>query len=374
MLPYGRQSLEEADIKAVLDVLRSDWLTTGPAVDLFESAIATATGGHPVVSCSSGTAALHTAYAAIGLGPGTEVVTTPMTFASTATTATMLGARVVFADVVAETGLIDPEAVAAATGSRTRAITAVDYAGEICDYEALRTASASVGAVLVADAAHSLGGRVGERPVGDLADITCLSFFPTKNITTAEGGAVVCRDEDVAIRARRFHNLGLVREPSDFRIRDEGPWHQEIHDLGLNYRLSDVGCALGLAQLRRLEAFKARRREIVHRYDRALEGLESVRPLARRPDSDPMWHLYVIRVLDGRRSTVYTRMREAGVGVQVNYIPVYWHPVYSDLGYRRGMCPAAETFYSEQLSIPLHVEMSDSDVDRVVDALREALR
>ncbi len=369
MLPYGRQSISPEDVESVAAVLRGDWLTTGPTVTAFEDEISRVTGGHGVVSCTSGTAALHTAYAALGVGAGDEVVTTPMTFVATASGASLLGATVVFADVEEDTGLLDPARVDEVVTDRTRVIAAVDYAGHPCDYDRLQPIADRVGAATLDDAAHSIGGTYRGRPVGDLADVTTLSFFPTKNLTTAEGGAVVARDPLVAQRAREFHNIGLVRDPQRFRIEDEGPWHQEVHEFGLNYRLTDVACALGLSQLRRLAAFKERRAAITARYNEALAGVEGLRVPVQSPDVDPAWHLYPVRVLDGRRRDVFTKMRELGIGVQVNYVPVYWHPVYADLGYRRGMCPNAEAFYAEELSLPLFPDLTDQDVDRVIESL-----
>ena len=369
MLPYGRQSISTGDVEAVTAVLRGDWLTTGPTVTAFEEEISRVCGGHPSVTCTSGTAALHTAYAALGLGPGDEVVTTPMTFVATASGASLLGATVVFADVDEATALLDPASVEAAVTDRTRAIAAVDYAGHPCDFDRLQPLADRVGAKTLDDAAHSIGGTYKGRPVGDLADITTLSFFPTKNLTTAEGGAVVAKDLGIAQRAREFHNIGLVRDPDRFQIQDEGPWHQEVHAFGLNYRLTDVGCALGLSQLARLGAFKARRAAITARYNAALAGVDGLRVPVQDDDVDPAWHLYPLRVLDGRRREVFTKMRERGIGVQVNYMPVYWHPVYADLGYKRGMCPNAEAFYAEELSLPLFPDLSDEDVDRVIDTL-----
>jgi dTDP-4-amino-4,6-dideoxygalactose transaminase len=374
VLPYGRQSVSEEDVEAVVAVLRGDWLTTGPAVDAFEAALSEVVGGHPVVTCTSGTAALHTAYGSLGLAPGDEVVTTPMTFVATASTASMHGATLVFADIDPATALIDPAAVQAAVTPRTKVVAAVDYAGQPCDYDALTPLAREVGAVVLADAAHSIGGLRGGRPVGDLADVTALSFFPTKNLTTGEGGAVVHRDPALAQQAREFHNIGLVRDPARFREPAPGGWHQEVHALGLNYRLTDVACALGLSQLRRLAAFKERRKQLVARYRAALADVAGLRLVEPVPDADPLWHLFPVRVLDGRRREVYERMREAGIGVQVNYVPVYWHPVYEDLGYRRGLCPNAEQFYAEQLSLPLFVDLRDDDVDRVVETLAGILR
>lgn len=369
MLPYGRQSVSEADIEAVTAVLRGDWLTTGPAVTAFEDAISELAGGHRAVSCTSGTAALHMAYAALGVGPGDEVVTTPMTFVATASSAAILGAKVVFADVDADTALLDPAAVDAVVTERTKVIAAVDYAGQAAEYAALQPIADRVGAKTLADAAHSVGGTADGRPVGDLADITTLSFFPTKNLTTGEGGAVVCKDPAIGQRAHEFHFIGLVRDPDRFEITDEGPWHQEVHEYGVNYRLTDLGAALGLSQLRRLAEFKRRRTEITARYNAAFAGVDGLRTPVQRSGVDPMWHLYPIRVLGGRRREVFERMRAAGIGVQVNYIPVYWHPVFARQGYRRGLCPNAEQFYAQELSLPLYPDLTDGDVDRVIDTL-----
>lgn len=374
MLPYGRQSIDEADIEAVAAILRGDWLTTGPTVTAFEDEIGRLAGGHRAVSCTSGTAALHMAYSAAGVGPGDEVITTPMTFVATASGASILGAKVVFADVEEDTALLDPAAVAPLVGERTRVIAAVDYAGHPASYAELQALADPVGALTLADAAHSIGGSAGGRPVGDLADVTTFSFFPTKNMTTAEGGAVVAKDDAIAQQAHEFHVIGMVRDPDRFASPGEGAWWYEVHELGLNYRLTDVACALGLSQLRRLDAFKRRRGEIVARYNAALADVDGVRLPVQRDGVDPVWHFYAARILEGRRREVFEKMRASGIGVQVNYIPVYWHPVYADLGYRRGMCPNAEAFYAEQLSLPLFPDLTDDQADQVVDALKDALR
>lgn len=374
VLPYGRQSISEDDIAAVVDVLRGEWLTTGPSVAEFERRIGLLTGGHRAVTVTSGTAALHTAYAAMGLGPGDEVVASPLTFIATTAPASLLGATVVFADVEDDTGLLDPHAVEPLLGERTRVIAAVDYAGHPADHETLQALARRVGALTLDDAAHSIGGTRRGRPVGDLADVTTFSFFPTKNLTTAEGGAVVFKDPTLAQRAHEFHNIGLVRDAERFRIRDQGPWHQEVHSFGLNYRLSDVQCALGIAQLARLDHFKRRRAEICARYNSALADISGLRIPVQHPDVDPVWHLYPLRVLDGRRGHVYESLRADGIGVQVNYLPVYWHPVYADAGYRRGQCPRAEAWYAEELSLPLFPDLTDDEVDRVIESVIRSLR
>ncbi|AIG73198.1 Hypothetical protein AJAP_01305 [Amycolatopsis japonica] len=366
-LPYGRQSVSDEDIAAVTEVLRGDWLTTGPAVTRFESDLAEHTGGTPAVAVTSGTAALHVAYAAAGIGPDDEVVTSPMTFVATAATAALLGGNVVFADVEADTGNLDPAAAAAAVTSRTKVVAAVDYAGHPAELDELGRIAHDNGALLLEDAAHSVGGSWQGRPVGSLADLTTFSFFPTKNLTTAEGGAVVAGSDELLARARGFRNHGLVRDKAAQRYPDEGAWHQEVHEFGLNYRLPDVLCALGSSQLRRLAEFKKRRAEIHARYTAALSSLDGVLTPAVREGADPVWHLYPLRVLEGRRRALFDHLRAKGIGVQVNYIPAYWHPVFEDLGYRRGMCPNAELYYGQELSLPLFPALTDADVDRVID-------
>jgi dTDP-4-amino-4,6-dideoxygalactose transaminase len=373
MLPYGRQSIDDADVEAVVAALRSDWLTTGPQVDAFEADLARWTGGVPCVAVSNGTAALHVAYAAAGIGPGDEVITSPMTFVATASGAALHGARVVFADVEEDTANLDAASVQAVVSSRTRVVAAVDYAGHPAEYDDLRKVAREADALLLADAAHSIGSTYRGQPVGSVADLTTFSFFPTKNLTTAEGGAVAAADPALVERARRFRNIGLVRDRAAQRHPDEGGWHQEVPEFGLNYRLPDLLCALGRSQLGRLANFKARRTELVARYHRLLAGVPGLRLPVRRDWVDPVWHLFAVRVLDGRRREVYERMRAAGIGVQVNYIPVYWHPVFEDLGYQRGMCPNAEAFYREELSLPLFPTLTDADQDRVIETLRAIL-
>jgi dTDP-4-amino-4,6-dideoxygalactose transaminase len=370
LLPYGRQSIDESDIEAVSAVLRSDWLTTGPAVTAFEDDLAPICGASSVVSVSSGTAALHVAYAAMGVGAGDEVITTPLTFISTASCASLLGATIVFADICEDTGNLDPQAVSAVMTNRTRVVAGVDYAGHPIDAKALTEIAHAGDALLLEDAAHSIGGSLDGQPVGSLADVTTFSFFPTKNLTTAEGGAVVSLLDDVVSRARKYRSIGLVREPAMLRFPDEGPWHQEVHTFGLNYRLPDLLCVLGSSQLPRLPAFKARRDAITARYNQGLSGIDELRLPACREGADPMWHLYPLRIRDGRRRALFEHLRANDIGVQVNYLPVYRHPVYADLGYRPGMCPVAEEYYAQEISLPLFPALTDDDVDRVIALIR----
>ena len=370
MLPYGRQSVDESDIEAVAKVLRGDWLTTGPAVTTFEEDLARLCGVSRAVSVTSGTAALHVAYAALGVGAGDEVVTTPLTFVATASCASVLGATVVFADICEDTGNLDPQAVSAAMTEATKVVTGVDYAGHPIDAPALSEIAHQGNATLLEDAAHSVGGSLDGRPVGSLADVTTFSFFPTKNLTTAEGGAVVSLLGATADRARSYRSIGLVRDPAVLRFPDEGPWHQEVHEFGLNYRLPDVLSALGSSQLLRLPAFKARRTAITARYNQGLAGIDALRLPACREGADPMWHLYPLRIRDGRRRALFEHLRANDIGVQVNYLPVYRHPVYADLGYKSGMCPVAEDYYEQEISLPLFPDLADAYVDRVIDLIR----
>lgn len=371
MLPYGRQSIDDEDIAAVQEALRGEWLTTGPAVGRFEADLAEWTGGVPTVAVTSGTAALHVAYAAAGVGPGDEVVTAAMTFVATAATACLLGARVVFADVSPDTATLDPDAAASAMTSRTRVVSAVDYAGHPAELDTLRTLANDGGALLLDDAAHAIGSTWRGVPVGALADLTTFSFYPTKNLTTAEGGAVATAEPALLEAARRFRNHGLIRDPDTQRDCDVGGWHQEVHEFGLNYRLPDVLCALGSNQLRRLAGFKQRRAVIVERYRRGLSDIPGVVLPTQRPEADPAWHLFALQVLDGRRRALYDHLRGAGIGVQVNYLPVHWHPVFADMGYRRGSCPVAEEFYRRQLSLPLFPDLRDDQADRVIAEIRQ---
>ena len=370
MLPYGHQSIDESDVAAVAAVLRSPWLTTGPSVETFEQELGRLTGTSRAVSVTSGTAALNVAYAALGVGPGDEVVTTALTFVATASCASVLGATIVFADICQDTGNLDPQAVSAAMSTRTKVVAGVDYAGHPIDAPALAEIAHRGNALLLEDAAHSIGGSLNGRPVGSLADLTTFSFFPTKNLTTAEGGAVVGRLPEVVERARTYRSIGLVRDPELLRLPDEGPWHQEVHAFGLNYRLPDVLCALGSSQLRRLATFKARREAITARYNKGLSGIDELRLPACREGADPMWHLYPLRIRDGRRRALFEHLRASGIGVQVNYLPVYRHPVYADLGYQRGMCPVAEDYYEQEISLPMFADLTDPDVDRVIDLIR----
>jgi perosamine synthetase len=370
MLPYAHQVIDDTDVAAVVDALRSDWLTTGPRVRAFEEALEAVTGARHAVAFSSGTAALHGATYAAGLGPGDELLTTPITFAATANAALYVGAEPRFADVEEGSLLLDPTLVAAALTERTAAIAAVDYAGQPADYIELRAVAdhAPRGRLpIIADAAHSLGATFDGRQVGTLADLTVLSLHPAKIVTTGEGGAVLTDDEASAERLRRFRNHGIATELAERR-----DWTYAMVELGYNYRLTDIGSALGLAQLGRLETFLARRRALAAAYFERLGGHWAVELPVVALEADPSWHFMFIQLRLDRlavdRGAVYQAMRAEGIGVNVHYIPVHRHPYYRD---RFGdlSFPVAEGAYERLLTLPLHAGMTTADVDDVVAAV-----
>jgi dTDP-4-amino-4,6-dideoxygalactose transaminase len=370
-IPYGRQSISPEDIEAVVQALGSKFLTTGPEVEKFESAISEIADAQHSVVVSSGTAALHCAYFAADLKPGDEVITTPLTFVATAAMASMFGATIKFADIQADTGNIDPESVKSLVTSKTRVIAGVDYAGHPVDIDELKEIANNSGALFLEDAAHSIYSTYKGRPVGKDADLTTYSFFPTKNLTTGEGGAVSTQDYYLSLRAKQFRMHGLVRDPGRLRDPNVGAWHQEVHHFGLNYRLPDVLCALGTSQLARIQDFKSARRKIFDRYTKGLSDLEWITLPSKRDYVDPMWHLYPIRVPHDLRRNLFDHLRANSVVVQVNYIPAYWHPVFEDLGYRKGIAPNSEDYYLGQISLPIYSDLSEDDQQIVIDLIRK---
>ncbi|MFZ0761985.1 MAG: UDP-4-amino-4,6-dideoxy-N-acetyl-beta-L-altrosamine transaminase [Candidatus Sulfotelmatobacter sp.] len=376
LLPYGRQSIGEDDIQAVVDVLRSDWLTTGPKVGEFERAFAARVGAKHAVTFSSGTAALHGAAFASGLKPGDEAITTPMTFAATANCVLYQGATPVFADVSADTLNLDPEKVAAGITPRTRAILPVDYAGHPAELDAILELAARHGLVVIEDASHALGAEYRGRRTGGIAHMTIFSFHPVKHLATGEGGMVTTDSGDRAEALRRFRNHGIS---SDARQRQaDGEWHYEMVLLGFNYRLTDIACALGLAQLKKLAANLSRRQEIAARYTAALRDLAGVALPTAHADVTPAWHLYPIRLklerLAAGRAQVFEALRAENVGVNVHYIPVHYHPYYRDrFGYRGGEYPVAEDAYQRLISLPMFHGMSDEDVEDVIRAVHKVI-
>lgn len=373
MLPYGRQTIDQQDVDAVAAVLRGDWLTTGPHVVEFERRVAEAVGAPHAVAVSSGTAALHAALEAVGVGPGDEVIVPALTFVATANAAVFLGATPVLADVEPDTLLLDPAAVARLVTPRTKAVVPVDFAGQACDYEALRDA-VGPGVAIVGDACHALGARRGGRPVGTLADLTCFSFHPVKHVTTGEGGAVTTADDALQRRVRRFRNHGIA---TDHRQRTlAGTWEYDMEALGFNLRLTDLQAALGTSQLRRLPQWLERRRAIAKRYDRAFAASEAFRPLANRTGDGHAHHLYVVQVdparLRGGREAAYRALRAENIGVNVHYKPVHLHSFYQRaFGMKPGLAPVAERAGERVLSLPMFHGMTDADAEDVVGAVEK---
>ncbi len=375
LLPYGRQTITEEDIAAVVDVLRSDWITTGPKVREFEEAFAAAVGALHAVSFSSGTAALHGAVFAAGLGPGDEAITTPLTFCATANVVLHQGATPVFADVSRDTLNLDPEAVERRITARTKAVIAVDFSGHPADVDALTQIAERHRLVLIEDACHALGARYHGRSVGSIVPLTCFSFHPVKHVTTGEGGMVTTGDVRLAERLRLFRNHGIE---SDARERQAlGEWRYEMTALGYNYRLSDVACALGLSQLPRLAANVARRRQIADTYGHALAALSGLQLPIVRPRVAPSWHLYPVRIqasTTADRAHVFRALRAEGLGVNVHYIPVHLHPFYRErFGFQEGDHPVAEAAYEQLVSLPMFHGMTDRDVDDVVTAVKKVI-
>lgn len=375
MLPYGRQSVDETDIQAVVAVLRGDWLTTGPAVSAFEQAVAKYVGAREAVAVNSGTAALHAATFAAGIGTGDEVIVPALTFAATANCVLYQGGKPIFADVLPGTLNLDPEDVARKTTARTKAIIPVDYTGQPCDHDAIRTIANAHGLLVIEDAAHALGATYRGRRVGTLHELTTLSFHPVKHITTGEGGMIVTDDPKLATRMRAFRSHGIT---TDFRQRAEaGSWVYEMVDLGYNYRLSDLNCVLGLSQLAKLDGWLRRRREIAQHYCAGLADLPAVELLDVLPETEPAWHLFIIKLNQERlrvgRKEIFAALRAENIGVNVHYIPVYWHPYYQNLGYARGLCLTAEAAYERLISLPMFPAMTDKDVDDVIMAVNKVV-
>jgi dTDP-4-amino-4,6-dideoxygalactose transaminase len=364
MISYGRHLIDEKDIQGVIEALRSEWLTTGPLVENFENEINKVTGAQ-CVAVSSGTAALHCAYYAIDLQPGDEVITPPITFIATQATAAQLGAKIVFADVLFDTANIDPKAAEAAITTKTKAIVAVDYAGHPADLTELRKIADKYKIFLVEDASHSLGSLYKGKTVGSIADITTFSFFPTKNITTAEGGAVATNNSELLTRARRFSRQGLIKDVKEFKVKTEGAWHQEVHKFGLNYRLPDVLCALGISQINKLASFKQERKKIFSRYISNLTDVKYITLPTLKNFVDPMWHFFPLKVGEQTREELFNLLLKSGFRTQVNYFPVHLHPVFSEIENLCGRFPVSELFYAKELSLPIYVGLSQKQVDDI---------
>lgn len=365
-IPYGKQSIDEEDIQAVIEVLQSDYLTTGPKVTEFEQAVAAYVGAEYAVAVSNGTAALHIACLAAGIGAGDEVIVSPMTFAASANCVLYCGGTPVFADIKKDTYNIDPEDVRRKITPRTKAIIPVDYAGQPCELDKIKAIAKEHHLLVIEDGAQALSGVYKGKRCGCISDMTTFSFHPVKPITAGEGGMVTTNSEQLYQRLKLYHTHGITREEK-LLLHKEGPWYYEQHALGYNYRITDIQCALGLSQLKKIEQFASKRRELAVRYDELLEKETNIITPWQHPDCRSSYHLYMIQVPEAIRKDIFLGLREAGIGVNVHYIPVYHHPYYQENGYKDVHCSNTEHFYKGAITLPLHVGMTREQVDYVAE-------
>jgi len=373
-IPYATQWLDDADLAGVVEALKSTHLTQGPLVAEFEKKVAEYCGAKFAVAVSSGTAALHAACFVTGIGPGDEVITSPITFVATANSVLYCGGKPVFADVRSDTINLDPEQVSKKITSATRAIIPVHFAGHPCDMKELSAIAKEKKLIVIEDAAHALGAEYNGSKIGSCrySDLTVLSFHAVKHITTGEGGMVLTNNEAFYRKLLMFRTHGITRDSDVLEIKNEGPWYYEMHDLGFNYRITDFQCALGLSQLKKLDSFLARRREIVARYNQAFSGLKDMMLPIENGGVKSSWHIYPVRFC-GNRRTIFEHLRLVGIGVNVHYLPVYCQPYYRKLGYSQTECPQAEAYYNSAITLPLFPKMSDEDAALVVKTVKESL-
>lgn len=369
-IPYGRQSISEEDIQAVVDVLRSDYLTTGPKVAEFENIVANYVGAKYAVAVSNGTAALHIACLAAGIQPGDEVIVSPITFAASANCVLYCGGKPVFADIKPDTYNIDPEDIERKITSKTKAIIAVHYTGQPCEMDEITAIAKKHNLVVIEDGAQVISGEYKGKKIGSISDMTTFSFHPVKPVTTGEGGMVTTDNEELYQRLKLFHTHGITREES-LLTHNEGPWYYEQLELGYNYRITDIQCALGISQMKRLDQFAAHRRKLAHRYDEAFEGCKDIITPYQHPDCLSSYHLYMIQVPAERRQEIFENLRNKGIGVNVHYIPVYKLPYYQQHGYQSTCCPNAEAFYARAITLPLYADMTEEQVDYVVECVKD---
>ncbi|WP_230106366.1 UDP-4-amino-4,6-dideoxy-N-acetyl-beta-L-altrosamine transaminase [Claveliimonas bilis] len=374
---YGHQYIDDADIQAVVDVLKSDFLTCGPKINEAEAKLCEITGAKHAVLISNGTAALHAACFAAGIGPGDEVITTPITFAASANCALYCGGKPVFADINPETYNIAPDSIEKCITERTKAVVAVDFTGQAVEVQRIREICDKHNLIFIEDAAHSLGTRFNGKPIGSLADMTEFSFHPVKTCTAGEGGAITTNDEELYKKLLLFRTHGITRVNEWMDKPSEGGWYYQQVDLGYNYRITDMQAALLSSQLDKLGHFARRRKELVKRYDEAFREIPEIIVQREIPESDTVRHLYIIQLdlekLTCSRKEVYDALQAEGIGVNVHYIPVYFFPYYQNLGYKMGSCPNAESLYERIISIPLFYSMTDEDQEKVIVAVKKVI-
>ena len=369
-LSYGRQFIDDEDIQAVIDTLKSDYLTCGPRITQLEQKLCDITGAKYCVAVSNGTAALHIAALAAGIGPGDEVITTPITFAASANCALYCGARPVFADINPHTYNIDPASILSHITPRTKAVVAVDFTGQAAELDEIRAICREHGLILIEDAAHSIGTRYKGQPVGSLADMTAFSFHPVKTVTAGEGGAVTTNSKELYDKLVLLHAHGITRDRSQMVHPTDDPWYNEQTAYGFNYRMTEIQAALLMSQLNKLDRFSRRRREIVKKYDAAFSRIPQLQVQQEIPASETTRHLYILRLrsemLSCTRREFFDAIGAEGIHSQVHYMPVYWHSYYESLGYEKGLCPQAERYYQEVMSLPLYYSLTDQDVEDVI--------
>lgn len=370
---YGHQYIDDADVEAVVDVLRNHDLTCGPKIKELEDKLCSLTGAKYGVVCSNGTAALHISCLAAGVGEGDEVITTPITFAASANCALYCGAKPVFADIDPETYNIDPEKVEEAITERTKAVVVVDYTGQSVALDPIRQICKKHGLVLIEDGAHVIGTKYKGRANGSISDMTTFSFHPVKTVTGGEGGAVMTNDEALYKKLLLYRSHGITRDESMMEHEPDGSWYYEQVTLGYNYRMTDIQAALIISQLDKLPMFSRRRKEIVARYDEAFGKLPQLFVQREIPDSDTTRHLYILRIVPERltigRRQFFDALAAENVCGNVHYIPTYYFPYYEKMGYKKGLCPNAEKLYDEIISLPLYYAMSDEDVESIIEAV-----
>lgn len=374
-IPYGRQCIDEEDIQAVVEVLRSPFLTTGPKIAEFEKTVADYVGAKYAVAFSNGTAALHGACYAAGIDEGDEVITSPITFAASANCVRYMNGTVVFADIDEKTYNIDVNEIEKKISPKTKAIIPVDFTGQPADMDPIMELAKKHHLIVIEDGAHSLGAMYKGRKVGTLADMTMFSFHPVKPVTTAEGGVIVTDNEEYYKKMLKFRNHGI--EQTEY-AKEQGDWYYEMTDLGYNYRMTDLQAALGISQMKKLDTFIAKRRELAALYNELLANIEGFILPYQLPNTESGWHLYSVQLPEQvDRKKIFEHMREANVGVHVHYIPVYWHPYYTQLGYQKGLCPKAEKWYEQVLTLPLHNHLIKEEIKTIrivlVDSLSDCI-
>lgn len=372
-IPYGRQSINEQDIEAVVNVLKSDYLTTGPKIAEFERKVADYTGAKYAVAIANGTAALHAACYAAGIGEGDEVITTPITFAASSNCVLYCGGTPVFADINPETYNISPEDIERKITPKTKAIIAVHFTGQPCEMEQIHVIAHKYNLIVIEDGAHALGAEYQGKRVGTLSDMTTFSFHPVKHITTGEGGMILTDNPELYQRLKLFRTHGITRE-EELLTKNDGPWYYEQLDLGYNYRITDIQCALGVSQMDRLPEFLEKRKQIAKRYNEAFAANEQIQLPYQKEGCDNAWHLYVIRIKNGKRKEIFEKLRAAGICVNVHYIPVYQHPYYRTHGYAEVTCPNAEEYYKECISLPMYPDLKEEEQEYVIEKVLEYIR